>query len=566
MKKLFTLAITAFTMLFFAQQAEAQEHFLTINAPGNIAGEVSPVGSPNADFGGNLVIGEFVTGDLAIALGSDPDPLIANQACDSIINPADVAGKIAIVRRGSCAFSDKIWHAQNAGAIAVIICNNEPADVVINMAAGGTWPGQDTIPSIMASSVDCAEIFTELAAGNTVNVTISGPKPFYEHVLSYAYHTPQNQIIPMNDIHVNLINATGAEATGVNIACTITDPDGNETVLETTVNVLPDGVDTLVYLPSYTPSALGAYTAVFSNSLTSDVLTDGFVITEDLFATDRGTISTDNNRQDLFEANGLYQYHYGNLYQTGSTPVIATHISFGIGNADTLTTGNPDFDLVTLVLYNGDADNDDTLDLVTPSFDDLTAIGLGQYFFDGSEGPQDVLTGEIFSTTGLENILLDTSGAYYAVIKYDGDATTATTCPSFIGSEWVNYDGFTTCLYLGGTFYGGGWADASVLARLHVDETTSSTDNLARLDDTKARIFPNPANQYVNLELQLAEMADQVRVHILNYDSKVVGAFELNNVQEGVFNFNTENLVSGMYFLSVKTPEGYRSLPFMVVH
>ena len=41
----------------------------------------------------------------------------------AILNADEVAGNIAMIDRGLCDFSLKTWHAQEAGAISVIICN-----------------------------------------------------------------------------------------------------------------------------------------------------------------------------------------------------------------------------------------------------------------------------------------------------------------------------------------------------------------------------------------------------------------------------------------------------------
>lgn len=51
---------------------------------------------------------------------------IPSDGCIALTNPNDLAGKIVVLDRGSCLFTEKIIHAQDAGAIAVIICNNRP--------------------------------------------------------------------------------------------------------------------------------------------------------------------------------------------------------------------------------------------------------------------------------------------------------------------------------------------------------------------------------------------------------------------------------------------------------
>jgi mannosidase alpha-like ER degradation enhancer 3 len=43
------------------------------------------------------------------------------NACKPVKNEAQLAGKIAIIRRGDCMFQEKVKHVQEVGAIAAII-------------------------------------------------------------------------------------------------------------------------------------------------------------------------------------------------------------------------------------------------------------------------------------------------------------------------------------------------------------------------------------------------------------------------------------------------------------
>ena len=119
-----------------------------------------------ADFGGAFTT-DGVTEDLVLLLdeGSDPDP---NDGCEPVTNSGDLAGKIALIRRGVCEFGFKALVAQNAGAIAVVVINNvEGAPIVM---AGGDFGDQVTIPVLMVSDVTGAAIVAELANG--VNSTM----------------------------------------------------------------------------------------------------------------------------------------------------------------------------------------------------------------------------------------------------------------------------------------------------------------------------------------------------------------------------------------------------------
>jgi hypothetical protein len=60
---------------------------------------------------------------------------IAQEACIPLIN--DLTGKIAVVYRNTCWFSSKVYYAEQAGALAVIVINREAG--VIGML-GNTDP------------------------------------------------------------------------------------------------------------------------------------------------------------------------------------------------------------------------------------------------------------------------------------------------------------------------------------------------------------------------------------------------------------------------------------------
>ncbi|GJM34350.1 MAG: hypothetical protein DHS20C18_33510 [Saprospiraceae bacterium] len=86
----------------------------------------------------------------------DDNTGITSDACQPITNDTALVGKIAMIDRGDCEFGFKSLAAENAGAIAVIICNNV-GDPIINMGAGDVG-NQVTIPAIMISLADCNEI------------------------------------------------------------------------------------------------------------------------------------------------------------------------------------------------------------------------------------------------------------------------------------------------------------------------------------------------------------------------------------------------------------------------
>ncbi len=90
------------------------------------------------------------------------------DACTAPTNGAALSGKIALVDRGECNFTEKVKHSQDAGAIAVIVANNVDATAVITM---GGDDNTITIPSMMVSQNDGATIRSAMDSG-TVSATL----------------------------------------------------------------------------------------------------------------------------------------------------------------------------------------------------------------------------------------------------------------------------------------------------------------------------------------------------------------------------------------------------------
>ena len=111
-----------------------------------------------------------LTADLVIV---DDGTFNGSQGCNSLTNGAALAGNIALIDRGSCEFGLKVLNAEQAGAIAAIVCNNQPTGLV-NMGAGAVG-GQVTIPSVFMTQADCQAIKVDLNNGMNVQVNLQVP-------------------------------------------------------------------------------------------------------------------------------------------------------------------------------------------------------------------------------------------------------------------------------------------------------------------------------------------------------------------------------------------------------
>ncbi|QRK11910.1 myxosortase-dependent M36 family metallopeptidase [Archangium violaceum] len=137
-----------------------QDAHLTANAPASVAGNyevgvASGFGPQSFDVTGDVVIAQ----DESNASGAS-----TTDACTALTNAADVAGKIALVDRGSCNFTVKVANAQTAGAIGVIIADHLEGPVA---GIGGDSAGI-TIPTLRITLADG----NTLRAAAGLNVTL----------------------------------------------------------------------------------------------------------------------------------------------------------------------------------------------------------------------------------------------------------------------------------------------------------------------------------------------------------------------------------------------------------
>jgi len=139
-----------------------------------------PNGEAGAGWGFDPTYADVdLQGEMAFALDSDPQ--FPQNGCGDIVNTSEIDGKIALIYRGICEFGRKALNAQNAGAIAVIICNvpgaggdptSDGSDPISNGMGGGAVGAEVTIPTIALGFQDCNEIKASIDAGFPVTAIL----------------------------------------------------------------------------------------------------------------------------------------------------------------------------------------------------------------------------------------------------------------------------------------------------------------------------------------------------------------------------------------------------------
>lgn len=131
----------------------------TISSPASIAGDYKVVES---GFSPNNKLANVGPVSGAIYY-------IGGEGCSAMDYPVALSGKIALIDRGTCAFTVKVKFAQDAGAIAAIVVNNNTG---LPTTMGGNDPSI-TIPAFMISMADGSLIKAQ--TNGTVMASMSQP-------------------------------------------------------------------------------------------------------------------------------------------------------------------------------------------------------------------------------------------------------------------------------------------------------------------------------------------------------------------------------------------------------
>jgi hypothetical protein len=176
-------------------------------------------------FGQRLWEAAAFEAEVMIALDGSAD----HYGCDPWTNSAEIAGKIALIRRGDCTFYEKADNAQVANAAGMIIVNHpsstgaicageptaDPQECVIGMA--GNDPGDGIfidLPFVMMSMRQGEELFTALDGGQTVRAAMGAIPGDTVDVFTLAddlYDLDQSNILQVDRVPLNYIFTDGFE-------------------------------------------------------------------------------------------------------------------------------------------------------------------------------------------------------------------------------------------------------------------------------------------------------------------------------------------------------------------
>lgn len=439
--------------------------------------------------------------------------------CNALTNAAEVAGKIAMIYRGTCEFGMKALNAQNAGAIGCIIVNNVPG-APIAMGAGAVG-AQDTIPIVMITFEAAANIRPEVDAGN-VEVYIGSVLDVFEYNLS----TDKGDVLLAKSAGVpSWIAADGSEftvdmggwihnfgsldQTDITLSAVIMN-GGNEVYNEQSdpQSIVSD--DSLFFaLPTFSASSyngLFEVTYTINSPATEEFPSDNTFYTN--FLVDSlytfGTLNTTTlkpNQDAFYQPSGTvgnfwscahFRDAHGSRLRAEGIYAAATHRAPGTMDGQALQT--------KLIMWN-----DDFTGVANATFNNVPEVEVGEYFYEAD------LSSQIVYIPFNSPIVLEDNQRYLFCVITPSDSV-------FIGhnstldynENELLYDEPTTVINDNGTWYPGGFGtDVPTGLAVKFAPANTAIDEVERVDITP---YPNPTANIIRIPLKGQNGAANVQV------------------------------------------------------
>lgn len=602
MKKL----LLSFSVVLVAAAANAQVIVAGVSPQNIVANYIHTWADPDGGWGTPdfTIPGTFVEDTLQLAddgttgLNAQGNPLSASGC--SALAPGSLDGKIAVVYRYDgvddnpatstpdgpdyCGFSEKALNAQNAGAVAVIIINRNP-DEVIAMGAG-TIGATVTIPVVMLDINDGQTLVAEMANGPVVvfmgnktglfandialnaNAALA-PKGGMVHSLLAQNGTEFNF-----EVGANVTNPGNQAQANVSLNAKITNPSG-AIVYDNTVSgislaagdtagidVFPSGTYTL---PQFSLSSYpaGTYTLTYTASLggTDEYADDNtleftFTINDSVFS-----YSAIDPATNAMGASNFYRPSTNNqtysvctvIQDPNASRVAATGIYFA---ATTAANTTPlDGEEMNLYLYTWDDQFTDLNDANFPANNawTLTEVASSFYYY-----PSD-LQGDVVYGAFASPVVLQDNVRYLACVQ-------TVNLNLYLGYGSQNYT-WNTDLYLqpmfpnesDGTRYPIGFG-SDLPSALGVGLIDKNLIGLSETNVVEGMAYPNPANDKVTVSIEGEGVAT---LNVTDVTGKTVMTNSINLVG-GKSDVNIASLESGMYIFNV-TLENGKTAQFNVV-
>ncbi len=482
-------------------------------------------------------------------------------ACNSLTNGPDMTGKIAVVYRGTCEFGLKALNAQQAGADAVVIINNQGAPIAMGAGASG---GSVTIPVVMISTDAGATLRHEIAAGN-VEMLIGS----VANVFQYNLHTSKAlALIPEASGTPKWLATSGSEfsatlgtwvknfgsegQSGVTVNGRITQ-DGTEVYNNTSAALtIASGDSAFFALPTF--SQASGYNGYYEGTYT---INSG---NTDEFPSDNnfGFNMVFDSLYALARINPATKQPIGSEYYqpSGSTGNFGNCIHFRNANASRVKVegfyigssraggGDVSQDALEIRLLEW---NDSFTTVDQAAFANVVPAATADYYYEANLASQIVYA-------PLEDAFTLADNQRYLFCVYTVDA--GVFLPYNTTTDYTKTQDETLNVYTvvdnNGTWYPGGFgADVVSAVGVKMSPVATSISDLDRLDVTP---YPNPTSNLI--AIPLAGQSGAATLQVFDLSGAKVAERRVSVANNGLLTLDVSDIANGAYMFNMNFENG----------
>lgn len=504
--------------------------------------------------------------------------LNAEEGCNP--SPANAyEGKIAILRRGACSFTDKAKYAQDQGAVAVIVVDHFDDDNLENqyMSADAAGEGPNvTIPVVRISRTNGNSLIAEMDngyvvmfIGNKLGAFPNDLGTFRGDILIPPYAGESSVTFDGFNLAMQMYNHGSGIQSASTVTAEITDPT-SAVVYTNTVNLPVMNSGDTVYivngnpeffdpftLPSYMP---GTYTLTYT--LTPDapddfafdnVFTYDFKLNPETIS--RAAIDASNEPiSSTYPSNSTIEYQSCMFYVDPNASALAVQGIYFSPYVDSIAFYPLAGEEINVNFYLW---NDTWTDLSDPLFPanndwfaNIQLIDFVQYY--PSSDAENGLTQYVDLNSPIQ--LIDDQRYLVCVqsfnpqvaFGYDKDIV-------YAGNQAITLMP-NSPVYVDDTWYTGGWTGtgASSIGLNAVDVTQV---NITELNTVEGSAYPNPAREAVTVSIDASGSANLI---VSDISGKLVFNDKITLVN-GETTVDISSLESGVYIFNVTLETGETS-------
>ncbi|MBX2890418.1 MAG: T9SS type A sorting domain-containing protein [Saprospiraceae bacterium] len=281
-----------------------------------------------------------------------------------------------------------------------------------------------------------------------------------------------------------------------------------------------------------------------------------FIVTDEYFAKEDEPQSYTRTAQDI-------AWNVGNYYLMGSganDKYQATNAVFAFSTdpAELLLTD------VKAAVYLFKVNDDIAPDFSNFELNSFPGNSLEWLGFADYSAPPTITPGQLQQVeiidfdSGLPGVPLETGGRYFLMVGYPEEAKQTNHA---FNRKIKYYNTISTVIYTSQWFLGGFGDDFSAVVRMYISLLSTTDDK--PLPESAFKVFPNPASDVLNLDLNFDKPTD-VTITIAELSGRVVNIEDRQGVTNEIRKFNLNGLAAGTYLARIATKEGSRTLKFIV--